>query len=266
MSNPRSNPSLHELLAIEGQLKSQSEKCRTQLSATFTSKRHLFEEKRKVFSPLAEGAQQETSVESTLQSTVTDELNWITPFLSKALDAGLQIAEANTSARADIVLETGETLATNVPATALLELEKRVNDVKTLIEAVPTLDPAKGFEPYTTHTKGSGVFKARDVRKSRTQKVKEVLELAPATDKHPRQVQVLDVDRVIGTVDEQEWSGLITPSAKADLITRVEILGRAVKAARSRANNVAVESSRRYGNQLLSYVFNGKVNNVEVPF
>lgn len=256
MSRPA--PTLHELLAIEGQLEGQAQKCRTQLAATFTGKRHLFEEKSKVFTPLAENAQRETSVESTLQSTVPEELDWITPFITKALDAGLQIAEANTVARADIVLEDGQVLATNVPATALLELEKRVNEVKTLIEAVPTLDPAKGFEPYASHAK-KHVFKAREVRKPRTQKMKEVLTLAPATDKHPAQVQLLDVDKVVGHVDEQEWSGLITPAAKADLITRVETLVRAVKAARSRANNVTVDRERRYGAALMSYVFNGKV-------
>lgn len=258
MSTTRS-VTLHEQLAIQGQLSNQADKCRTQLATTFGSKRHLFEEKQVVFTPLAEGSQRETSVQSTLQSTVKDELEWVSPFLAKALDAGLQVAEANTSARADLVLETGEVLATNVPATALLELDKRVNEVKLLVEAVPTLDPAKGFEPYTSHAKGAAVFKARDVRKDRTQKVKDVITLAPPTDKHPAQVQLIDVDRKVGVIEEQEWSGLITPAAKADLIDRVEILARAVKAARSRANNVTVDRSRQYGAKLLSYVITGKV-------
>lgn len=255
-SNPRKT-TLHELLAIENHLEGQSTKCRTQLTATFSGKRHLFEEKRKVFTPLAEGAAQESTIESTLQTTVTDELNWVAPFISKALDAALQIAEANTAARADIVLDSGVTLATGVPATALLELEKRMNEVKGLVDAIPTLDPAKGFIPAPTHAKGALVFEARAVRKPRTQKTKEVLELAPATDKHPRQVQVLDVDKVIGHVDEQEWSGLVTPSEKASILARVESLIRAIKAARSRANHVEVDRSRQYGDALLSYVFRG---------
>ncbi len=247
---------LHEQLAVEGQVESQATKCRTQLTATFGSKRHLFEEKRKAFTPTVEGLMSENTVESTLQSSIKEELDWIAPFLTKALDASLQVAEANTRAVADVVLETGETLATNVPATALLELEKRVTEVKTLVEAIPTLDPAKGFQPDATHAKAAfGVFRARDIRKPRTQKTKEVLELAPATDKHPRQVQVLDVDKPIGYTDEQEWSGLITPSVKADLLNRVEILFRAVKAARSRANDVAVDRSRQYGAALIGYVF-----------
>jgi hypothetical protein len=54
------------------------------------------------------------------------------------------------------------------------------------VRSIPTLDPAKGF----THdsAKGAHVFKAREVTKTRTQKVQEPLTLAPATDKHPAQV------------------------------------------------------------------------------
>lgn len=260
MSTSTSRPvTLHEQLAIETALKNQSDKCRTELASTFEKKRHLFAETHKVFTPITEGAKAETTVESTIQTSVTSELSWIQPFLAKTLDASLQVAEANTSARSDIVLETGEVVATNVPATALLELEKRVAEVKTLVEAIPTLDPAKGFTIDASHAM-RGVFKAREVRKPRTQKAKEVYTLAPATDKHPAQVQLLDIDKLIGHVDEQEWSALITPADKAELIDRVEILARAVKAARSRANNVTVDRSRQYGVKLLTYVFSGKVS------
>lgn len=261
-SSTTSRPvTLHEQLAAKDQLEAQAAKCRTQLTATFSSKRHLFEEKRKSFTPTVEGYQPESAIESTLQSTVKEELDWITPFLAKGLDASLQVAEANTQARADIVLENGQLIATGVPATALLELDKRIAEVKVLVEAIPTLDPAKGFQLDTDHAKAQfGVFKAREVRKPRTAKTKEVLELAPATEKHPRQVQVLDVDKQIGTIEEQEWSGLITPAAKADLIDRVEILARAIKAARSRANNVAVDRSRAYGAALIGYVLTGKTS------
>lgn len=259
MSSPSRIVTLHEQLATEGQLEAQAAKCRTQLAATFGGKRHLFEEKQVVFTPLAEGAKQETSVQSTLQTTVVEELNWIAPFVSKALDASLQVAEANTRAVADIVLESGEVLATNVPATALLELDKRVAELKVLVEAIPTLDPAKGFSTDSTHSKGSSVFKARDVCKTRTQKDKKVITLASATDKHPAQVQLIDIDAPVGTIEEQEWSGLITPSDKADLINRVEILSRAVKAARSRANGVSVSRDIKYGDKLVQFVFKGKV-------
>ncbi len=248
-----STQSLHELLAIENNLKGQSDKCRAQLADTFDKKRHLFGSKVVVFQPNAEGQQPETTVESDVQTTVGSELKWLSGHLTKAIDVSLQVAEANTSARADIVLESGETIATGVPATALLELEKRVAEIKSLVEAVPTLDPAKGFTPDATH-KLKGVYKARDIQKTRTAKTKEVLVMYPATDKHPAQVQVNDKDVPTGKVQEQEWSGLITPADKADMINRVEIVARAVRKARSRANNVAIDSARTVGAALFTYI------------
>jgi hypothetical protein len=250
------NVTLHEQLAIETALENQANKCRVELASTFEKKRHLFEEKQKVFTPLKEGQKPEITVESTIQTSVGEELGWVQTFIVKALNASLQVSVANQSAVANIVLETGETLATNVPATALLELEKRVNEIKNLVEAIPTLDPAKGFAADATHAKRA--FKAREVRKPRTQKVKDVLVAVQATEHHPAQCQIYDKDELIGHVEEQEWSTLITPADKADLINRVEILARAVKAARSRANNTEVDRSREYGGALLNYVFNGK--------
>ena len=119
-------PKLHELLAVETALGNQATKCRTDLVETFAKKRHLFEEKRVTFIPSAEGAQLETETQSDIQTTIAAELKWIEGILVKSLDASFQVAVANTVAKADIVLETGETILTGVPATALLELEKRV--------------------------------------------------------------------------------------------------------------------------------------------
>lgn len=244
---------LHELLALEGPLENQANTCRGELAATFEKKRHLFEEKRSVFISLAEGAPAVTEAQSDIQSTIQKELDWIQGFLVKSWDASYQVAEANTQARADIVLEDGTTLAKDVPATALLELEKRCAEVLALVKAVPTLDPAKGFTPDSD--RGPGYYKAREVRKNRTQKVKEVIVLYPATPEHPAQTQLIDKDVPTGTLQEQEWSALITPAAKAELIGRAEMVSRAVRQARSRANDVTVDTSKKIGKALLSYIF-----------
>ena len=49
--------------------------------------------------------------------------------------------------------------------------------------------------------------------------------------------------------------GLLTPAAKADMISRVEELIRAVAAALSRANDVEVNEKPTLGNVMLGYVF-----------
>lgn len=247
-------PKFHELLAVEGQLKGQAQATRTELAASFKSKRHLFEEKVTTFQPLGENQEARQEQQSTLQSKVKQELEWITGIWSKAIDVSYAVAEANTKARADVLMDdTTVPMLTNVPATALLELEKRLGEAHELILAIPTLDPAKGFQPDTD--RGEGIYKARDKRTQRTQKVQKPLVLYPATAEHPAQTQILSVDEPAGTVLEQEWSGLITPAQKGDMLERCETLRRAVKQALSRANAVEADQSIKVGEKLLKYVF-----------
>lgn len=245
---------LHELLAVENSLENQANKVRNELATTFEKKRHLFEEKKIVFTPSGENGQTVVESQLDLQSTVAKELKWIQGHLAKALDASYQVAETNTTARADVVLEDGAILLKEVPATALLELEKRLNEIAALVNAIPTLDPAKGFNPDAS--RGVGIFQARTVNKTRTRKEKKVFVKYEATKEHPAQTELLDQDVVVGTVQEQEWSGLITPAQKAEYLARVETVARAVKQARSRANDAEVDKSKVIGNKILSYIFN----------
>jgi hypothetical protein len=246
---------LHELLAVEGQLKGQAQATRTDLKATLEKKRHLFEKKVVTFHPNEENAQTVTEQQSDLQSTVPKELEWIAGIWSKALDVSFQVAEANRWALADVTLDDGTVLLKQVPATALLELEKRAAEIQELVSAIPTLDPAKGFRPDPDQ--GNYVYRARDVVKKRTKKVPRVITLAPATEQHPAQAQVINEDAEIGTITEQEWCALLTPAEKGDMLERAEALRRAIKQARQRANDVPLDTTKMpaVGAALFGYVF-----------
>lgn len=245
---------LHELLAVSTNLETQAAKVRADLSNTFEKKRHLFEEKRTTFTPLEEGKPAVIESQSSIQSTVFRELNWIAGHLVKSIDADYQVAEANTVARADVVLDDdkGTILLKGVPATALLELEKRLAEVRELISGAPTLDPAKGFDLDTQ--KGEGIYKAREVTKNRTKKEPKVIVKYEATKEHPAQTEMFVVDVPSGTISEQEWSGMITPSTKADMLDRAEQLIRAVRRARSRANDAEVDQTKKIGSTLFKFL------------
>ncbi len=245
---------LHELLAVEKPLENQANKVRTDLASTFEKKRHLFEEKRVTFVAYAENSAPVTEHQSDIQSNVKSELAWIAPHLAKALDASYQVAYANTTAKADVVLDDdAETvLLAGVPATALLELEKRVAELQALVVAIPTLDPAKGF---SLDPDRKPLYRAREVVKDRTKKTAKVLIKYEATKEHPAQTEVIHEDVPVGKLRELEWSGLITPSEKADMLDRVETLARAVRRARSRANEVEVDKAAKVGKTIVDYVF-----------
>lgn len=243
---------LHELLAVEGNLKGQADKVRGELTATFEKKRHLFTEKRVTFLPLAEGATPVVEEQLDLQTTVRRELRWFADLWAKAIDAGFQVDEANTHARADVLLADGTLILKQVPATALLQAEKRLNEFAALIASVPTLDPAKGYQKDSD--RGKDVYVARLDTRTRTKKEVQVIVGAQATKEHPAQVQYINVDVPTGSIQTQEWSGLVTPAEKADMLDRCEDLRRAVKQARSRANEQAVKTDAKLADTLLSFV------------
>ena len=245
---------LHELLAVEKNHETQAAKLRTELQKTFTDKKHLFGMKIVTFKPSAEGSAAVTESQSDIQTTVKKEIEWLCPILARALDASHQIDVANTMAKADIITEDNDTLLKDVPAPSLLRLEHRLDELRHLVVSLPTLDPAKGFRP--DDQKGDGYYKAMDVAKARTKKEFKPVVMVPATKEHPAQVEKLYEDVAIGTIQEQEWSSIITPARKADVLERLDKLSRAVKKARARANEQKVDvADAKIGKALLDYVF-----------
>ena len=248
---------LHELLAVEGDLRTQAESCRNDLKNTFEKKTHHFTKKVVTFKSNVEGVADKVESQLALQTTIHKELDWISQKLAKAIDIGHQIDNANLTAIADVILEDGTALLKGVPATSLLRLEHRITEIRDLIHAIPTLDPAKGFT--LDPSEGDGVFKANEDVRPRTEKKFEFVVMVPPTEKHPAQVKELMADRPIGTLVAQEWSSLITVADKGDMLDRVEELLRAVKKARSVANAVEVDTSaNKIGEATLNFVFNAK--------
>ncbi len=247
---------LHELLAVESDLRGQAESCRTDLKATFEKKSHHFTKKVITFKSSVDGMPDKTESQLNLQTSVKKELEWIADKLAKALNTGHQIDMANTTAQADVVLEDGTVLLKAVPPTSLLRLEHRVVEIKDLVGAIGTLDPAKGF--LEDATEGEGVFRARDDEKIRGEKKFSFIVMVPPTDKHPAQVKELMEDVKIGTIVSQEWSSLITVAQKGDMLDRVEEVLRAIKKARARANEMEIDvRQNKIGESVLSYVFSG---------
>ncbi len=247
---------LHELLAVESSMSDQSDKLRAELADTFKNKRNHFAKKTVTTKYLDVNTADEVEDQLGMQTTVLKELDWITGHVVKAIDAAAQVDEANTKARADIVLEDGTVLAKAVPATQLLQLAKRLNEVKQLAEAIPTLDPSKGYTPDPSI--GPGVHKTREEIKPKTKKNYASFEASKATDKHPAQVQVYQEDQLIGRYHTIEWSSFITVSDKAEILARIEDLIRAVRKARAKANDVDVDHSIKIGAALLAFAFKGE--------
>lgn len=245
---------LHELLAVEKNYNDQAGKTRSELMKTFQDKKHLFGMKVQTYQDHEPGKEPVTEAQSDIQSTVTDELSkWFAPIFAKALDAGNAVDVANAHAKADVIVEDGTVVLTDVPTTSLLRIEHRLQELHELLVHIPTLDSAKGFK--LDPDKGKGIFKAREVRRAKTKKIFRPMIMVPATPQHPAQVKELYEDEPVGEFLDQEWSSLITSAVKADLLDNCDKLMRAIKKARARANSHEIDTSTTsIGEKIFSYL------------
>jgi hypothetical protein len=251
-------PRLHEVLAVEQDLKGNAERTRTATLEMFRSKQNRFNGVRRTFRPYSvtedavdQGAER-LEAETKLATTVATELDKAFRVAAAAITAGYQIDEANTRAKADIEVD-GDVVASNVPATFLLQLERRLRDIRSLFREAPCFDPVRAWA-VDVDADRRHVLKADPVvtvRKTRTRKYNVMYE---ATEEHPAQIDVVEIDEPVGEIRSYEWTGMLASSKRAALVARIDALIAAVKQARSRANTVEVETEKRIGDSLRDYL------------
>lgn len=231
---------LSEILSVEPDLRKASESILAETGEVFTKKHHHFLGMLKMFESNNEkDLPKPPESNQQIVTTVRDKLDWTFENLIKSWDGSFQIATANQEAKGDIIV--GEkVLAKDVPATFLLEMERNIlPKLRSVLLNIPTHDPSRIWNPDPA--KGKNIFQADDKVTFRTQKVRKHVVVVPPTEKHPAQIDVQDVDVEVGRMVTKEWSGMYTPAAKAELLTRFDDLHRAIKMARQRANKVEVK-------------------------
>lgn len=237
---------LHEILAVEGNLKGQADKLINDAKTTFDGRNAAYTGFSKVFTAKnTEGVDYPPEFK-VVGYTVSDKLNFLSEHLIRLLDCQFQKESANQSAKADIVItqEDGAdadlTLARNVPATMLLTLESRLEEFKKLLETCPTLDPNLSW----AWNDNEQCWHSKETVKNSTKKLPKVIVKYDATKEHPAQTELFHEDIVVGTWTEVTKSGALSVKQKAKLFSRVDLLHRAVKRARMRANETEVPKEK----------------------
>jgi len=229
--------SLHQLLAVEPDLRGASERIVAEAQNTFSKKSGHFEGIERHYAPKFADDDAFPSEKKEIVTTVQDKLDYVRGIISKYLDALAQKEVTNTRAVADVVVN-GTVLLEKVPATLLLALESKLKELRSkAFESIPTLDPAESWQ-WSPELKK---FRAAPRQTFKTKKVMKNHVKADATEKHPAQVEVFTEDVVIGTWTTDKISGMLTPAQKSDLLGRTDKLIQAVKTARAAANQTAVE-------------------------
>ncbi|MEZ4380323.1 MAG: hypothetical protein R3A79_03185 [Nannocystaceae bacterium] len=251
-------PLLHEILAVEQEVKANAERARAQLVDTFRTKKTHFTGIRRTYRPFSvdessgESGGERLEADTRLAKTVHEELGAVLREVGKAVDLGFQLDEANTRARADIVVD-GEVLVADVPATFLLQLERRLKELRAVFKEAPTFDPVRVWSVDASADK-KHVLRAEPVTTIRKQRTRKYNVMVEATKEHPAQVDVVEIDEPVGEIRSYEWTGMLSTGKHSALLEQLDRLLAAVKQARSRANTATVDRSKKMAKKIADFL------------
>ncbi len=242
------SPKLNQVIAIEKGMKSSTESEITQ-AYHFIQKPEIFNGLTRTYSPKDEDGEPLPPEQQRITMTVALLTQAFSSALAKLFDITATKVYGNTAAKADVVVD-GTVLLENVPVEYLLFMEKRLQDVMTFVSKLPTLDP--GAEWHMDEAQG--VFATEPTQTHRTKKVMRNHVKAPATDKHPAQVEVYTEDETVGYWKMIRYSGAVPVPLRDQWKGRVAKLQAAVKFAREEANSIPVEQVET-GDKVFRYLF-----------
>lgn len=232
-------PKLHQHIAIEKEIQGAAEKIKNETVKLFKAGSH-FKGFVKVYTPKDDSGDPLPREEQEVVATVPKRIDWTTRKLIAVIDHEATKDLTNMEAKADLVVD-GETIATGVPATTLLGLEKKLRDIRSVYDLIPTLDMSNKWQPSDGE---KDIYVYVPPEQYRTAKKTEAVVMAEATDKFPAQIKDVVVDRVVGTFASKHFSGAVPPGKKAQWIENIDRLIEAVKQARQEANEAEVREAK----------------------
>lgn len=238
---------LNQVLAVEKEVKANVSRQETNIYHLF-QKSELFNGFSKTYTPKDEEGEVYPPENKKVVSNAADLLNTLSNTLTELFDVTLTKDAGNTLAKADIVVD-GIKIAENVPSTFIIFLEKKLVDIRTNINSIPTLDINEDWNKDSN----SNLYKTDTIQTHKTKKSSKPIVLYEATDKHPAQTQMITEDDVVGYWNTVKQSGAISIPEKTSLLERIEKLIKAVKVAREEANSQVVQN-KQIGDAIFAYL------------
>lgn len=237
---------LNQLLAVV-----KTRKADTQKAIAFAH--HLFQKRdqftglSRVYQPREDGGETLPPESKRVTHNAVATLHEVKAVWGRLFELTGTIDATNCMALATISVD-GQDLVTNVPVTHLLWLEKQLADLITMIKGLPTLDP----QYVWTKDAATGQYATEVRATTRSKKIPRNHVKAPATDKHPAQVEVYHEDQIVGEWHTRDLSSAFRQDDVTVMLGRAQQVLDAVKKAREEANMVtaiALDTSR-----LLDYI------------
>ena len=182
---------------------------------------------------------------------VDEELDKIAEIFGGYMDVTVQKEVTNTTAFGDVVVGDVKFLE-GLSATALLNLEGRLEELRKVYEAIPVLDSTEKW----AYDGGRGYYVSERRQSYRTKKTLRNHVKAAATKEHPAQVDVYTEDIPAYRVEKEFESGMLPPREKTLMLERLDKLALVVKQARQRANTVIIKPVK-VAKKIFDYINNG---------
>lgn len=248
---------LHEILAVEDSLNTVFTDAVKESVDTFSNKEHLFKGHQIIVEPLAVDTDGRTDIapgmeEHDVAETVPSKLEFLLTHFVKAFDVYAQKEKTNQSAKSDLIVN-GDVLIKDCPATMLLGLETKLKILRGALLSIKTNNRALGWVAAAQ----PNVWAARRDEKFITKKVQRERVVIQPTEHQPGQFTTYTEDVQVGKKITTHYSGLIDPQTKSDYIARVDILLRAAKKARQRANQQDVDTKFKVGKVIKNFILSG---------
>lgn len=226
---------LHQIIAVEENLKEAATRALEATKNAFTGALVRFQGQTRRYQPLNEGDETFANEVTNLATTVTKELAEVEKAFGGWMDVSVQKEVTNSRTKASVSVN-GKVLLVDLNAPALLNLENKLAVLRKAYEAIPTNDPTEVW----TFDPSENSYVTGQQTSYRAKKVTKAVVLYEATKEHPAQVQAVNEDVRVGTWTTVKRSGMLSLTQKADMLNRLDQLIRAVKSARQEANDVEI--------------------------
>ena len=227
-------PKQHEIVAIEADFKKRSKQEQTDIYKQI-QKPDLYFGLHREYHPYDDEGEKLPPEHKKIQQDAREDIEAFDKLSSRLIDLNATKDMTNTVAFADLIVD-GETLATKLPVTTLLSLEKELHHVRAFYSALPTLPT----DSIWTKDEATGHYVSPSVDTVRSKKEQIPIVLYEATTDHPAQTQLVTKDINVGVWRTRKISAAISERDKRTLLDRVDRLIDGVKQARERANSVEV--------------------------
>jgi len=248
---------MHQILAVFKDLRTKGEQLVKDLTAQF-GKRNRYEGVLITTTYTVEGRVAVPPETKAVGFTVDEELRALIPDLAKAIDAEITKNEGNSHpdspTRAKLILEDGTDFG-SWSALSLMDLEKRLRDLRGMFKTIPVLDQAMDWEKDTQS--GREILKTSNPQPvffTEKTPVKFTVEETKGkdgstTEKFGRE----HIDQRVGFRTTTRFAGMYTPAQLSALLSRLDAILVAISAAIALANQGEVKQYT-VGESILNYI------------